>query len=102
MAVVKGNLWEYNFVRVVVVDASDDYRLMETPLPSEYYPVLREVWLPRYNLWSQFKSPSLVGGYLYDWHEPPTEDRSCWTVGVVESQLKSATFWGWLGSEQSG
>ena len=88
MAVLDGNLCDYNLCRVVFVDTSDDYRLMETPLPSDFYPVLKEIWVPRYSLLTQIRN-SQVGGYLYDWHEEPTPERSCWTVGMVESSLKN-------------
>lgn len=83
------DLWHYNFCKVIFVDVTDDYLLMEAPLPSELYPVVKEVWLPRHKLWSQLKNPELLGGYLYDWHEAPNENRPCWTVGVVHHSLSA-------------
>lgn len=88
MAVLGNNLWQYNFCKVVIVDTSDDFRLSQEPLPSEFYPVLKEMWLPRYNFWNVLQNGTLVGGYLYDWHEPPTEERDEWMVGVVKQDLK--------------
>ncbi len=40
MAETFGSLWEYNFCRIIVVDVSDDYRLMQPPMPPDFYPVL--------------------------------------------------------------
>lgn len=87
MAEIFGNLWEHNLCRVVVVDVSDDYRLMQPPMPSDFYPVLREVWLPRYLLSEKLPSESLVTGYLYDWHESGDGQSACWYVGVVSEDL---------------
>lgn len=87
MAEIFGNLWEHNLCRVVVVDVSDDYRLMQPPMPSDFYPVLREVWLPRYLLSKKLSSASLVNGYLYDWHESGDGRCDCWYVGVVSEDL---------------
>lgn len=82
-----GNLWEYNLCRVVIIDVSDDYRLMQPPMPSDFYPVLREVWLPRYLLAEKLPQESLVNGYLYDWHESPEGEGGMWYVGVVLQEL---------------
>ncbi len=90
MAESFGNLWEYNFCRVIVVDVSDDYRLMQPPMPSDYYPVLREVWLPRFRLSKKLSKENLVTGYLYDWHQTPAFECGSWYVGVVEEQLTKA------------
>ena len=67
MAESFGNLWEYNFCRVIVVDVSDDYRLMQPPMPSDYYPVLSEIWLPRYGLSTSLAHKCLVNGVNGMW-----------------------------------
>lgn len=90
MATLDGNLWEFNMVRLVVVDVSDDYRLMQPPMPSDFYPVLRETWLPRHNLTMRLPHETLVQGYLYDWHEASGE-AGMWYVGVVAEELASAS-----------
>jgi hypothetical protein len=87
LAQLAGNLWEYNLVRVIVVDVSDDYRLMQSPMPSEFYPVLEEKWLPRHNLGWALPNESLVNGYLYDWHQTPDFEGGDWYVGVVSEAL---------------
>jgi hypothetical protein len=87
MGQICGNLWEYNLCRVVVVDVSDDYRLMQPPMPSDFYPVLREIWMPRYLLAERLPDQPLVRGYLYDWHEIPNADSGLWYVGVVQADL---------------
>jgi hypothetical protein len=87
MAELGGNLWEYNMARVVVVDVSDDYRLMQPPMPSDFYPVLTEVWLPRHTLRNALPYETLVQGYLYDWHESPQNEFDTWYVGVVAETL---------------
>lgn len=87
MAEIFGSLAEYNVCKVVVVDVSDDYRFMQPPMPSDYYPVLREVWLPRYQLAKSLPKESLVQGYLYDWHEAPDASNECWYVGVIAADL---------------
>jgi len=87
MATLFGNLWEYNLARIVVVDVSDDYRLMQPPMPSQFYPVLREVWLPRFLLMDDLPRKDLVDGYLYDWHELPDYEGAPWYVGVVSKDL---------------
>jgi hypothetical protein len=90
MAETFGNLWEYNFCRVIIIDVSDDYRLMQPPMPSDYYPVLKETWLPRFQLSKKLPHESLVNGYLYDWHETPDVECGSWYVGVVEETLSQA------------
>ncbi len=87
MAELLDELWKYNLARVVVIDVSDDYRLMQPPLPSIFYPVLNELWLPRHQILQSLPGSSLVEGYLYDWHESPPEGESDWFVGVVSSEL---------------
>ncbi len=87
MAELAGNLWEWNLTKVVVVDVTDDYKLMLGPMPSEFYPVLEERYVPTLELDRQIRSHAWVDGYLYDWHETPSEDRGPWYVGVVDAAL---------------
>ena len=87
MARMGENLWSYNVARLVVIDVTDDYRLMQPPLPSDCYPVLTELWVPVYRLKDHLKTLDLVDGYLYDWHESPQDEAGAWYVGVVDSQL---------------
>lgn len=87
MAVVDGDLWRYNMTKVVVVDVTDDYRLMAPPLPTECYPVLREVWVPRLMIQGDVSEFRFVDGYLYDWHQTPEADDGVWYVGVVDRSL---------------
>lgn len=87
MAQLAGCLWKLNLVKVIVVDVSDDYTLMQPPMPSDFYPVLHEVWLPRYKLDAQLPKTDLVSGYLYDWHETPLREDGNWYVGVVNQAL---------------
>lgn len=87
MAVIEGNLWDYNMAKVVVVDVSDDYRLMVPPLPTECYPILREVWVPQYLIQTRVADVKFVDGYLYDWHQRPPSDDGIWYVGVVDSSI---------------
>lgn len=90
MAELAGNLWEFNFAKVIIIDVSDDYRLMQPPLPSECYPVVKEVLLPRHNLSARLPQEGLVPGFLYDWHQTPPNDAGEWYVGVVDEQLANA------------
>ena len=83
MAEIEGNLWEYNMAKVVVVDVTDDYELMQPPLPSCLYPVLQETYLPRHKLRDALPSLELMPGYLYDWHESPRSEEGEWVVAVV-------------------
>jgi hypothetical protein len=87
MAELCGNLWSYNMARVVVVDVTDDYRLMQPPLPSDFYPVLKETYMPKYKLIDRLPGTELVTGYLYDWHESPEDELDVWYVGVVLEEL---------------
>ncbi len=87
MAEICGNLWEYNLAKIVVVDVTDDYRLMRPPLPSECYPVLKEFWVPTYQVTDMLTVSGLVDGYLYDWHESPEDVLGAWYVGVVNGGL---------------
>lgn len=87
MARLDGNLWELNMARIIVVDVTDDYRLLQPPMPSDCYPILRETLLPRYRLMRHLLHADLVSGYLYDWHESPDQDNGNWYVGVVREDL---------------
>ena len=100
MARISDELWRYNVCRVLVIDASDDYRLMQAQAPSDFYPVLREVWLPRYQLLEKLPAEGLIEGYLYDWHEAAhdaangairegatLQEAEPWYVAVVRSDL---------------
>lgn len=87
MARLAGNLWEYNLTKIVVVDVSDDYRLMQPPMPSDFYPVLTEAWLPAHNLIDRLPAEPFVSGYLYDWHERAESTGEAWYVGVVREDL---------------
>jgi hypothetical protein len=87
MADICGNLWEFNLVRVIVVDVTDDYRLMQPPMPSDFYPVITEKWLPRHNLSHLLSHDLLVHGYLYDWHETPDFEGGSWYVGMVHEDM---------------
>ena len=83
MATMDGELWRYNLRRVVVVDVTDDYLVTQPPLPTECYPVLAEVWVPALHLPGKVSDLRLVEGYLYDWHQTPSDDTQPWVVGVV-------------------
>lgn len=87
MAEISGNLWEFNLAKIVIVDVTDDYRLMQPPLPSDFYPVLKEIWLPCHKLAERLAGGDLVSGYLYDWHERPETDIGNWYVGVVHEEV---------------
>ncbi|MBX3097189.1 MAG: hypothetical protein KF812_10025 [Fimbriimonadaceae bacterium] len=81
---IDGNLWEYNLVRLVVLDVSDDYRLPHGPLPMDCYPVLTERWVLATQIDHTLADPKLVDGYLYDWHESPEIPSGTWYVGMVD------------------
>ncbi|MCW5937076.1 MAG: hypothetical protein KIT11_07210 [Fimbriimonadaceae bacterium] len=81
------NLHAFNLAKVVVVDVTDDYRFMRQPLPNEWYPVLREVWVPTIGLDARLTQLPLVDGYLYDWHQGPDDTGDPWYVGVVDEGL---------------
>lgn len=87
MARIEGNLWEHNFARVHVLDVSDDYELMREPLPTCCYPVIAEMWVPRWRLPDGLPKQSLAPGYLYDWHDCPDPILDEWFVGVVREEL---------------
>lgn len=93
MANLDGNLWQLNLAKVVIVDVTDDYRLMQPPMPSEFYPVIKEVWLPCHGLARRISNDDLMAGYLYDWHETPVEGRDEWYVGVVKADLAKDPAW---------
>jgi hypothetical protein len=86
-AEMDGNLWQHNFSKVVVVDVSDDYGHRQPPLPSNCYPIVTEILLPKVNLPQCFKSRHLVAGFLYDWHQTPNTAEDVWYVGVVRKEL---------------
>lgn len=92
MADIFGNLWEHNLTKVIVVDVTDDYELMQPPLPSDCYPVLAEMYLPSYQLSRSLPEAELVFGYLYDWHETPRDESQPWVVGVVREELMHRSF----------
>lgn len=94
VATLDGNLWDYNLVKLRIVDVSDDYRLMASPMPSEFYPVLEEVWLPAHRIAQSLSNAELVQGYLYDWHEQGLEAGEEWYVGVVSAALAQALIQG--------
>jgi len=87
---IDGELWRYNLVRVTFVDVTEDCTTFQDPLPSAFYPVVREVWLPRYGLLRAVAARHCLSGYIYDWHEAP-EDESVpephWYVGVVSEKF---------------
>lgn len=87
MAVLDGELWKHNFVRIRFVDVTDDYRLMQPPLPSDFYPVVMETWVPVFRLDEVLAEREWVNGYLYDWHESPFQDCDDWVVGLVQESL---------------
>ena len=89
MATLDGNLWEANFVKVVVLDVTDDYRVMQPPLPNDCYPVVAQLWIPKHKLVRRLPELELVEGYLYDWHQSPLQESGDWYVGVVHSDLLS-------------
>lgn len=87
MAEIFGNLWEYNLAKIVIVDVSDDYRLMQNPMPTEFYPVVKEIWMPAYLVNQQLSDQSSTDGFLYDWHESPESVETPWYVGVVNESV---------------
>ena len=89
MAQLAGSIWEYNFAKVVFVDVSDDYRLSQPPMPSTFYPVLKEEWLPTLDLPKKLATGGHVEGFLYDWHERGQAIDDSWYVGVVAADLTS-------------
>lgn len=89
MAEIDGELWKHNMAKITIVDVSDDYRHMLEPMPSHMYPVVKEVWLPKYKLAERLLEEGLITGYQYDWHEVPLDkqDVEHWYVGVVADTL---------------
>ena len=90
MAMLNGDLWRANFAQVRIVDVSDDYLLMQPALPSDFYPVLGDCWLPKSRLGDLLPMAPLLEGYLYDWHESPPDGDGLWYVGVVQHDLSIA------------
>ncbi len=80
-------LWRFNLAKIIVVDVTDDYQYMQQPLPTDWYPVLREVWVQPTNLDQELVHLTLVDGYLYDWHLTPEVEGDPWYVGVVNRNL---------------
>ncbi|MGI8922604.1 MAG: hypothetical protein ACR2HJ_00960 [Fimbriimonadales bacterium] len=88
MANLDGELWKYNLARITLVDVSDDYQTLLDPMPSEMYPILKEVCIPKYKLIKRLLDETLVSGYCYDWHEQPEkEGDEHWYVGVVSEKM---------------
>jgi hypothetical protein len=88
MARLDGDLWKYNLAKITLVDVSEDYSTFMDPMPSDLYPVLHEVVLPKYKLMQKLIGGGLLSGYFYDWHEPPErEGEEQWYVGVVNEKM---------------
>lgn len=87
MAIIEGNLWEHNLVRLIVLDVSSDYELMRDPMPPFCYPVLTERWVLSAELNKVLPQDGLVSGYLYDWHEAADQQDDAFYVGMVRSEL---------------
>jgi hypothetical protein len=79
-----GPLWQYNLAKVVVVDVTDDYELMQPAMPGHCYPVLYETYIPLFSLKQDVANALSTDRFLYDWHEQPTDGFGEWYVGVVE------------------
>lgn len=101
MAELSGALWKYNLAKVVVLDVTDDYILMQPPLPSNCYPIIAELWMPRFGLASALAAAPIVEGYAYDWHERPLSESGEWYVGVVDRKLAMAFVGGGTGGDGS-
>lgn len=88
MDCVEMNLWHYNVAKVIIVDVTDDYLTLAEPLPTMFYPILKVLWLPAYQLPHHLLRRSLLSGYAYDRHEmiPSEEGTEHWYVGVVNQQ----------------
>jgi hypothetical protein len=87
MAELTDELWRFNFAKVVVLDVTDDYALMQAPLPISCYPVLSEELLPVHVLDKKVCEFQYVKGFLYDWHKTPNMEDQNWYVGVVDEEL---------------
>lgn len=101
MAELYGELWKHNVAKITIVDVTEDYRHMLDPMPSHMYPVVKEVWLPKYKLAERLLEEGLITGYQYDWHEVPLgpHDVEHWYVGVVADALAAfSDLGGCLGS----
>jgi hypothetical protein len=90
MAQLMDDLWRYNMAKLVIVDVTDDYHLMQPPMPSDCYPVIAERWVSSHNLRDRLPSMSLLEGYYYDWHEKPKGESPEWVVGVVNGSILAA------------
>ncbi|MCC6403658.1 MAG: hypothetical protein IT207_06570 [Fimbriimonadaceae bacterium] len=88
MAMMSSELYQLNIAKIVVIDVTDDYRLlMDPPLPNDWYPVLKELCVPAYDLERWLHEGTLVEGYLYDWHSGPSDEDGPYYVGVVDQGL---------------
>lgn len=90
MANLDGQLWKYNLARITLVDVTEDYVNFLQPMPSDMYPVVSEVYLPKYKLLDRIIDENLLSGFYYDWHETgETEEdiESHWYVGVVSREI---------------
>lgn len=87
MAEIDGELWRHNLTKLVVIDVSDDYLLMQPALPNDFYPVVTEVWVPNCNLKASITQIGESEGYLYDWHEISEDIMNEVTVGVVRANI---------------
>jgi hypothetical protein len=87
MASLDGELWRFNFVNLVMVDVSDDYRYLLEPLPSECYPVIKQQLVPAVVANRHLPASIEADGFLYDWHEPSSDAFDDWYVGMVRADL---------------
>lgn len=78
-----GDLWKYNLAKVVVVDVTDDYKLMQEPLPAQCYPILSQTYVPIIRMQDDIQVLELVDGFLYDWHLKPETADEPWVIAVV-------------------
>lgn len=94
MARIAGDLWKYNLAKVTVVDVSADYAFLDDslhlllePLPSNFYPILKEIWIPTVHLPRRFLEDDFIEGYHYEWHETPEslDGLQHWVVGVTQA-----------------
>jgi hypothetical protein len=88
MATLDGELWRFNFVNVVLVDVSDDYRYLLDPLPSECYPVITQKLVPTVLVNQSLPAAVAEEGFLYDWHETSPDHCEPWYVGMVRANVE--------------
>lgn len=77
-----GEIFGWNFVRVVVVDVSLDALDCHAMLPLDCYPVVHESWVPRAMLANSLPEQAERLGLLYHWHAEHPADGSV-VVGAV-------------------